>query len=211
MRGSSARRTTARRLVFQIAAAGVAWAIAQPILSLSQRGVGVMYIGNGVAFAVYASLLFAIRPGRHNVVRAVIVGLAGATHFLWVMTLALTLRPSLPRFMQSEAHAMLCVTGMVLGALVAVVSGRVLMLLPVALATTLALGVNLIPAPTLDPMIVFASGVGLLHLGLLAALVPDTLQRLSERPGRDACQSCGYDLRGLPAATCPECGSSASQ
>jgi len=211
MNPSTPRRRD-RTQVGCIAGLGVLWALAQPLLALSDSGFAVSAFGNGIAFAVYAAYLYAIRGGRGNFIRAVIVVAFGACHIFWMVRLSDIVRNLLPGLSHDDFHVWLAVTGIVLGVLVAALSERWFVLVPVAGGTAVAIVLAVIGATAAwGGAVVIGMSIACLHLGLLAALVPDTLQRLSERPGRDACQSCGYDLCGLPARACPECGTSPSR
>ena len=52
----------------------------------------------------------------------------------------------------------------------------------------------------IPPLLAILSVAGVYVAGCFAA------KRWAPVPGEGACEQCGYDLRGITASVCPECG-----
>jgi len=180
-----------------IAAAFVVIQAATPLVSV--RLTELFALTNGVVFALYASAFYFVRRTPMDQLRALCVLILGLTHVFWVVLVWDVLSVN-----------MLVATAAVLGLAVALLSWQARMLVPIAAMLVVSLAM-FYWAKRPGMAWLMPSSLGALHIGLLGALIPDTLRRLA-RPRPDyLCNSCGYDLRGLPAATCPECGTTASR
>lgn len=184
-----------RRTVMWFAGLGVFWAMLQAVPYLAP----VVMLTNGLAFATYGAVMYAVRRDRWSSICAVVIAVLGLSHTIWLSPfMRITEYFGLDLVLGIYA-AMLLSTGIVLGIALCVCSRRLWMAIPIAIGIALSVAA----ASYSGPGGIFIYPVGapttLLHLGLLGALVPDTLSRL--RVGRlpvadvkRACPTCGAAL-----------------
>lgn len=169
----------------------------------------VIMFANGVAVAVYGPLIRAAGPRRGVLWSALALGMLGLTHPLWLLLDDVVLEPWAGGSIPAHNASMFLWTGLVFGIeLVADLrTWRTVLIMVVATATSTAAmyyqrlwgpGASWTPHMIGFPAIFLHSGIA------LALFLPARREWLKRSPGE--CAGCGYDMRGLKAERCPECG-----
>lgn len=190
-------------------------AIVAAVFVVSTCAIGLIAQGTSTVFGLLSGPLSAVYCGtllwqRRDYRAEICVALAlvaGFAHVFWVMSIT---RATVPVWqslgIRNELTVMLSITALVFSAIIGVGTRSVL-------AAVIVLGGGLL-ACVLDrfgSMFALSSdgsfnlAIGTLHLGNLAALALAN-ERDLRPPPKGVCAHCGYDLRGLAAAVCPECG-----
>lgn len=186
---------------------GAGWAAGQPVLCALPPGMLFAWLLNGMVFGAYAAILYSLRDGGLNVTRAVLIGVLGASHFLWVLPATKVIEQVLGSAGLPTNDAMWIATALVLGGAISAASWQWWFILPPLLCLTAA-GALVHTIHGWMDLLGFGLMTGAIHIGLLACLAFDTVAYLKKRWPPGGCQNCGYDLRGLPSSICPECGRS---
>jgi len=172
MGGLDPRLKQDRWVVVIVAMIGFAFAMAQPFApSLSNSWAFHAAIMNGLVFAIYAGVCYAVRGSRCDALRATLIVVLGITQPVWIIVVS---------FLVPVGGSHLIMTAAVLGVTIALLSMRLWMLVPVVVMLAVGLLLAAWTQPLQHRWMAFAS-FSALHLGLLAAIVPDTWLRLNAK------------------------------
>lgn len=166
-------------------------------------------LASGPATALYGAVIFSARgDGLRTILGAISIALAGLSHVAWLLMLlaiATNLFPSIRIGGDPESAALFLLTGLGYAALTSLCTGSWISLAIMLPAALIAGACATMPGSSNDN---FGMGIAcaVLHASIGASLIFPTLAAIERRWRPGLCRTCGYDLNGVFAPRCPECG-----
>lgn len=175
-------------------------------LPASSPGADLSQLLNGPAVAMYGVALASVLPASRVLWPALLLGVLGLTHPLWLLALGL---PFMLVFdgRAGEDVLLLGLTGAVLSVPMTVAARHWWPAVPMGVAIVVAGALSVVDMARVLGVNELALGAAPLHLGIAWTMFAIVVAAHRSVTPPWVCACCGYDLLGSVEDVCPECGS----